>query len=551
MQNSESNPGLPSFGRNYHLTSSIAPFKPSLGKNPSYFSLIRSPEVLLEKKKLKEENWKLKQMLHSLNEENLKLKQKLLQKSETNRLVLNDGIQVTNQHKYIDILEESLRGIKNELTKKKQENAELKKRIYKAKDEKLQEIQKNISSRHSLNSEKLDRQRESNEKAIAELSKSLSYLKSELKIISEENAVLESEKEKTRLLVEQLELNQKNPTTLSVVSENSIGISLQKQIMHMKSRVSSLNSMEIIPERVLKRESLKNDQATLVRFFRNLFTNIQMLKLRSSEIANYVKNLEDPDFTLEVFLEVLSKFAIKLRTTEVQEVFEIISNKESMNIDEFLSVFHEYSEQLDSDKSSDISSGSSEVEKIVITIKKDPDEHLHMIIDNIAFKLLESGIGKEFFEALCKEKLPDCVNLLSLCKFLYESADFISKEADKRKIAVNLMEGQETITKHLAIQKIISAFFPFGKLKKKESEFTKSVLNKVSKKADFFLKKFQELDTKKIGFLSWDKIYQVLYDSNVILLEETEDFKYHCYLLSNSLKKINFSLLFEELNSES
>ena len=56
MQNFESTLGLPILGKNVQIGPSIAPFKSSVAKNPSYFSLNRSQYNLIEKAKLKEEN---------------------------------------------------------------------------------------------------------------------------------------------------------------------------------------------------------------------------------------------------------------------------------------------------------------------------------------------------------------------------------------------------------------------------------------------------------------------------------------------------------------
>ena len=41
------------------IATSIIPFKSSINKNPSFFTMTRSPELLTENKKLKEENNKL------------------------------------------------------------------------------------------------------------------------------------------------------------------------------------------------------------------------------------------------------------------------------------------------------------------------------------------------------------------------------------------------------------------------------------------------------------------------------------------------------------
>ena len=73
-----------------------------------------------------------------MNEENLKLKQKVSQKIEPNKH-FNENIQVLSQNRYIDALQDLLKSLKNDLNKRKQENFELRKQIYKAKDSKTKE----------------------------------------------------------------------------------------------------------------------------------------------------------------------------------------------------------------------------------------------------------------------------------------------------------------------------------------------------------------------------------------------------------------------------
>ena len=556
MQNSESNPILPYFGKNLQLSSSIAPFKPSLAKNPSYFSLVRSPEVFLEKKKLKEENWKLKQMLHSLNEENLKLKQKLSQKSEINRLILNEGLQAINQNKYIDVLQESLKTLKSDLSKKKHENVEMRKKIYKIKDDKPPEIQKFTSSRHSTDRQSVEISRELHEKTIAELSKTISYLKSEVKILQEENSVLESAKTKNQLTIKQLESSLRPRGALSVTSVDAIQVSVPVSVNKLETvpriPMISLNSMATDSERILKREALKNEQANLRRFFRNFFNEMQLYRLKTFDILAHIRCLETIEFTLDAFINLLKHFSIKLPKNEIEETYFTISKEKSFTNDDFIKIYKQYEEELDSDRSSDISSGSSPREHMVITIRNDPNDKINMIIDNIALGLVQYGISESVFEGLCKEHLPDIITPVVLYKFLYEHARFIPEDNDKNKIAINFMQGQSTKSKNDVVNKMIGSFFAYSHLAEQDKSSAEKVLKKIAKRREFFDAKFIELDTKKKGTLSWNKVYSALYGNNAILFEEIDGFKFHCYLLSNSLKKITYSaLLFDKIDDGS
>ncbi|OMJ73631.1 hypothetical protein SteCoe_27648 [Stentor coeruleus] len=544
MLGSESNQGLPPFAKNIVSTSTLAPFKSSLAKNPRYFSLARSPELIQEKKILKEENWKLKQMLHTLNEENLKLKQKLSQKSEANRQFLNEGIQILNQNRYIEVLQESLRSLRTELGKKKQENIDLRKKLYKYKDDKVLEGQKLVSSRNSVGStENFEHEhfKDQQELMILELNKTISYLKTEIKTLQVENQALEESREKNKETVQKLEGFLHRGRNLSLITLHTLSITGDSPQMPDSAgiigRTDSISKLDV--ERLLKRENLKNDEANMLRFLRNFYAQIEKSQLRLFNVIDYIR-FSDKDMSIELFCEVINHYKLKLPVNEIEESYLTMNKDQFLDKDEFIKALIRYQDELDSSKSSDISSGSSRE----ITTRKRVFNSVNTIFDNISLGIKDHGLSKELITATCLQRLPSEVTLPILTKFFYDFATFITDPSDKTCVAVNLLEGFEMKLKEEIIEKMVQSFFKYETIAALDSKTTERIMEKINEKEVDILKRFREIDAIESNSLSWECIIEVLLDFEVLENDDIEGFKIYCYYLGHSLKKIPFNKLF-------
>ncbi|OMJ92494.1 hypothetical protein SteCoe_4732 [Stentor coeruleus] len=545
MLGSESNKGLPPFAKNIISTSTLAPFKSSLAKNPRYFSLARSPEVVQEKKILKDENWKLKQMLHTLNEENLKLKQKLSQKSEANRQFLNEGIQILNQNRYIEVLQESLKSLRTELGKKKQENIDLRKKLYKYKDDKVFEDQKLSSSRNNVDStEKFDLERSTDkeQQAILELNKAIACLKTEIKTLQEENQTLEESRERNKETVQKLEGLLHRGRNLSVTTFHTLSVIGDSPQMPDSAGIlgRTENISKIDAERLLKRENLKNDQANMLRFLRNFYAQIEKSHLRLFNIIDYLR-FSDKDMSIELFCEVIKHYKLKLPVNEIEESYLTMNKDKFLDKDAFIKTLVHYQDELDSSKSSDISSGSSISGEI--PTRKRVFNSVNTIFDNISLGIKDHGLSKELITTTCIQKLPSEVTLPILTKFFYDFATFITDPSDKTCVAVNLLEGFEMKLKEEIIEKMVQSFFKYETISSLDSKATERIMGKIKEKEEGILKRFREFDSIESNSLSWECIIEVLLDFEVLENEDIEGFKVYCYYLGHSLKNIPFNKL--------
>ncbi|OMJ87461.1 hypothetical protein SteCoe_10792 [Stentor coeruleus] len=547
MLGSESSQTLPPFAKNPVATTTLAPFKSSLAKNPHYFSLARSPEIAQEKKILKEENWKLKQMMHNLNEENLKLKQKLSQKTDVNRQFLNEGIQFLNQNRYIEVLQESLRSLKMELGKKKQENIELRKKMYKYNEDKVIDGHKIVSSRNSLGTTEKIRlekpsDKDSQEQAISELQKTINYLKNEIKTLQEENLSLEDSLVKNKETVQKLESLLKRNRNFSLITQSTFSITGESPKMPESAGILGRPD-EIIKqddERLLKRENLKNEQANLLRFLRNFYIQIEKKHLRLFNIVEYIR-FSEKDLNLDLFCEAIKHFQLKLPLNEIEESFLTMNKEQVLDKDQFIKALIKYEDDLDSSKSSDISSGSSAGSQV--TARKKAYSSVNTLFDNISLTLKENGLTKEIIETTCLHQLPDEVTLPILTKFFYDFASFISDPSDKTFTAINLMEGFETKQRNEVIEKMIQSFFKHENINQPDSSTIDKIIKNISLKEQDIMTRFKEFDAIEINTLSWECIVEILLDFQVIKPEEIEDFKVYCYDLGHSLKNIPYAKL--------
>jgi cytochrome c556 len=538
MLGSDSAGILPPFHKTPHVSSSIAPFKSSLNKNPSYFSLVRSPDVLLEKKKLKEENWRLKQLLHSLNEENLKLKQKLSQKSEP-RLSMADGSQFVNQSRYIDVLQDSLRMLRSELNKKKQENLELKKKL--AKDEKPADAIKVKSSRGSFHSN--DSQNEQGqEKLVNELTRNVTYLQSEVRIMQEDRAAALS---KVSELREKLQDINSRKVELSIQKMEGLSVETEKIILKLPKRLNSSLNLRLDGDRVLKRENLKSDQANVNRFFRNFFMELSNNNLELKSVINYI-NRSVQDLSLDLFIETLNYYRIRVNPVEIEETFNFIKDGKNLTKDEFIAILKNYGYEYDSSKSSDISSGSESPAAVKITITKHVESGVSTVFDNISLHLREIAISKEDIVKKCEDGLNLSVNFSGLLAFFQEHDFLITDPNDRTFVTVNFMEGFELKSRKEITEKCLEGFFKFPDDFEMNLENVERILQEISEVKDEFLLKCREYDTLSVETLSWEVLHELLKNMNLVTEKDVIDLKFHCYFLNKNLKKIPYSALVSE-----
>ena len=543
MQGSESTNIFPPFYKNLHVSSSIAPFKSSLNKNPSYFSLVRSPDVIQEKKKLKEENWKLKQLLHSLNDEILKLKQKASQKSEP-KVSIMDGGQFLNQSRYIDVLQDSLRSLRSELAKKKQENIELRKRLHNRDPPKGPKIRSSRGSIHSMESIQVQ-DKEVQEKVAIELNKTINCLKIELKMLQDDKnftdlMLLNQEKK-----YEELKLQFEKKTKLEIVKLDQISVETEKIVINLPRRLSSSVSLMVDSQRVLKRENLKNEKANVDRFFRNFFSELDIANIELDHVIKYIERSQR-EMSTELFVEVLNFYRIRVNPAEIEESFNYISEGMKLEKREFISILEKYQNDFDSSKSSDISSGSDEPILPKITISKHVESGVSTIFDNISLHIRESGIDKHAIIKSCQDHLPDAVNFSSLLSFFTDNGYFIKDPSDKTFVTVNFMEGFELKSKSEIIQKCLEGFFKFPE--NFEEDFVKidRIFGTISEKREEILVKCKEYDALQIGTLSWEVLFEILSKLEVLSADDVVNFKFHCFFIGKNLKKIPYLVLLDD-----
>ena len=545
MQGSESTNIFPPFYKNLHVSSSIAPFKSSLNKNPSYFSLVRSPDVIQEKKKLKEENWKLKQLLHSLNDEVLKLKQKASQKFEP-KVNIVDGGQFLNQSRYIDVLQDSLRALRSELAKKKQENIDLRKRLHNRDPPEASKIRSSRGSFHSMDSIQVqDKDKEVHEKVVGDLNETIGCLKTELKLLQDEKIMADSILFDKQRQYEELKLQFEKKTKLEIVKLDQLSVEAEKIVLNLPRRLSSTVSLVVDSQRVLKRENLKNEKANVDRFFRNFFSEVDAANIELEHVINYIERSQR-EMGPELFVEVLNFYRIRVNPVEIEESFNFICDGTKLEKREFISILEQYQNEFDSSKSSDISSGSETPTMPKITISKQLESGVSTIFDNISLHIRESGLDKHAIIKSCQDNLPDAINFSTLLSFFNDYGYFIKDPSDKTFIAVNFMEGFELKSKNDIIQKCLEGFFKFPE--NFEEDFVKinQIFERISEKKEDVLVRCKEYDALRIGTLSWEVLFEIFDKLEILTAGDIVDFKFHCYFVGKNLKKIPYLVLLDD-----
>lgn len=507
---------------NIKVVSAMAPFKPSVNKSPSYFSMSHSSELISENKKLKEENWKLKQQLTSISEELSKVKYKLKHKYEIDFYATSEKLQSQNQKKYINMLQDSIRTLKSELKSSNQENLELRQKIYSIQASKNPNI---FTTPINFSSDETNLPLKENEKSDAELRKTLTYLNSEIKILQDEKVELENELGKYKEIVEgrKTEAELKPEENFQLKAEEKKKFALDK---------------------ILIRSKLKDKNSDLFRFFNNFFNLASRAGVLHDSIFEYLEKNIDQVVNSEIFLQALREFQVKMSEVEVRSAFDLLKEQGKVEKKEFLLYLRRFTEKLQSDRSSDISSDTSRAISPYSSLKKFKEISINTTFDNIALQVRDFGLSKSIFLSSCNTNLPQFINFSMFLEFLHKFGSFITDPADKTLVVVNFMEGFEYKSKDEVIEKSLKFFFKYSEGFQVNYVNVKAVIERLVEKSRFFLDKFQEFDAYEAGSIGWESVYSVLSQEKALFPSEVEDFKLHCYSLSRNLKKIPFKLLF-------
>ena len=141
------------------------PFATSLNANISkihnFGALVRAQDNFTEKKKLSEENFRLKQMFQSTNEENQKIRIKLKSLVENQLKTELSSLKVVNHNGEIDKLQYNIDRLRKEIAQIDADNQEIKIKLSKIKEKKFtiiisqfDEVMKSCSDDQSIEAKK-------------------------------------------------------------------------------------------------------------------------------------------------------------------------------------------------------------------------------------------------------------------------------------------------------------------------------------------------------------------------------------------------------------
>lgn len=557
MKGSDSSIKLAILNNTLKIESSMAPFKLSVNKNPSYFTVNRSPDLISENKKLKEENWKLRQQLNLKSEELSKIKSKLNHSSYQSLFYKTGEIQSQNKKKYFVMLQDSIRSLRNELKISKQEILDLRKKLYSQHNEKISNSRKNFQSLINFHTDELNLMNNnegSAEKGGAELRKTLNYMNSEIRILQDEKIELENELGKYKEIVEgwskksvkvEGEVITKDEKSKVIKAEGEGEVEEDNK----KEKIKKVRVLSQEWDKILKRENLKSNDSVLFRFFNSFLVLCARAKVSNDSIDEFILSSPDEFVSEEFFLQLLRNFEIKMSEIEVKSVFGILRAQNKVEKSEFLSFFKGFLEKMDSDRSSDISSDNSRGISPYSSLKKFQEISVNTTFDNIAIQVRDFGLSKSTFTSSLKSNLPQFVNFSTFLEFLHKFGSFITDPADKTLIVVNFMEGFEYKSREELLQRSLKCFFKYSDGFEANPEYAEEVISRLLEKSSFFLKKFEDFDAYGAETLAWESLYSILTEAKALFSYETEDFKLFCYSLSRNLKKIPYKLLFSISNS--
>lgn len=338
-----------------------ASFSPSLAKHMSFNNMIRTQDLLLEKKKLNEENWRLKHIFDSLSEENEKLRLKLLQYPDCSSKSSQKTLKIVNSCNEIDKIHENIDKTRSEIDLITSENHEIRKKIFKASEKLHSHLLNNeentLMIRPSLNTAKPQPSLKS--QTLLALNSEVYNLNAVLKGLHEKNILLNqaAEEEKQKILA--LTMKFPNPKTFSIEKLESFNIfpipSVLKIAILPHTSLAPQQTIVDNNEKLLRRESFKNDDLKMSRFLRFATTEIVGMKKKPKEILENIQDCDKNAWDYDCFMQYLEKTGIKFAKNEAEFGFSHLSNQPGMSLKKFVTVLEDYAKEMLTDKSSDIS----------------------------------------------------------------------------------------------------------------------------------------------------------------------------------------------------
>ncbi|OMJ90522.1 hypothetical protein SteCoe_7111 [Stentor coeruleus] len=323
--------------------------------------MLRSQDLLLEKKKLNEENWRLKHIFDSLSEENEKLRLKLLQYPDCSNKSTQKTLKIVNSCNEIDKIHENIDKTRSEIDQITNENHEIRKKIFKASEKLhshlLNSEENNLIIRPSLNPTKP--QPSFKTQTLLALNSEVYNLNAILKTLHEKNVLLNqaAEEEKQKVLL--LSMQFPNPQTFSIEKLESFNIlprppALKIAILPHTSLVQQQTIINI-NDKLLRRESFKNDGLKMSRFLRFATNELINLKKNPKEILEDISEYDKNSWSYDCFIKYLEKTGVKFAKNEIEFGFTFLDNQQGMSLKKFVDMLDDCAKEMLTDKSSDIS----------------------------------------------------------------------------------------------------------------------------------------------------------------------------------------------------
>ncbi|OMJ86234.1 hypothetical protein SteCoe_12298 [Stentor coeruleus] len=338
-----------------------ASYSPNIAKHMSFNNMLRSQDLILEKKKLNEENWRLKHIFDSLSEENEKLRLKLLQYPDCSNKSSQKTLKIVNSCNEIDKIHENIDKTRLEIDLITTENHEIRKKIFKASEKLhsnlLKSEETNLIIRPSLNTTKP--QTSLKTQTLLALNSEVYNLNVVLKVLHEKNVLLNqsAEDEKQKLLL--LTTKFPNPTSFSIQKLESFNIFPTSRVL----KIAILPHTSLAPketiidknEKYLRRESFKNDSLKMSRFLRFATNEVVGIKKTPKELLDNMPDSYKNVWNYECFMKYLDMTGIRFAKNEVEFGFEYLNNQQGMSLRKFVGMLEDCAREMYTDKSSDIS----------------------------------------------------------------------------------------------------------------------------------------------------------------------------------------------------
>lgn len=489
----------------------------------------------------------------ALNEEVLKLKTRISHKYDPGKILMSEGVQIINQNKYIEVLQDSLRNLRNELKKSKKEIVELRKRINS--NQEALDMQSLIQTKKKLNLTNYENKgliKEMAEKSpveMNELNRTITYLKSEIKILQEEKMNVESELAEFKGADQYRESRKFRENRKKSLLHISYQDSLSLPYLNPSQQVTTKSSDRLqLPEKLLKRPEARDPESLKTRFLKSLFTELSRCQVPHEELFSKVSTFSE-SLTSSSFSQILSSLSLKLNQSQIQDFISYLSSQNKLNSSSLLQILQSYLIEIDSSRSSDISSRCSSPGLDVTSKRMLKVSMIGTVFDNIALNVRDLEITKEDFIKFADEQLPSQVNFRELMNFFNKKVEFIQDPNDATIIVVNFLEGYEVKTREEIVERSIQEFFKFHDEFKIDFEVIGRIADRMKKNESSLIEKMQAIDYYKLEVMSWETVCQFLIVEECILEEEFHDFELYCYLMVKSLKKIPYKQLLPYLES--